>query len=51
VGLFEYVVAEDFTVSTETQSVRDGSGLFGRVYVRGLPVVYDSNAICKMTTI
>jgi uncharacterized linocin/CFP29 family protein len=51
VGLFEYVVAEDFTVSTETQSEREGGGLFGRIYVRGLPVVYDSNAICKMTDI
>jgi len=51
VGMFEYVVAEDFTVDTEIQSAREGSGLFGRVYVRGLPVVYDSNAICKMTTI
>lgn len=49
VGMFEFVVAEDFTVDTEIQSVREGSGLFGRVYVRGLPVVYDANAICKMT--
>jgi len=51
VGLFEYVVAEDFTVSTETQTLREGGGLFGRIYVRGLPVVYDGNAICKMTQI
>lgn len=51
IGMFEYVVAEDFTVETEVQSAREGSGLFGRVYARGLPVVYDSNAICKMTTI
>ena len=51
VGLFEYVVAEDFTVSTETQTQREGGGLFGRIYVRGLPVVYDGNAICKMTQI
>jgi len=51
VGMFEYVVAEDFSVQTETQSVREGQGLFGRVFVRGLPIVYDSNAICKMTTI
>lgn len=50
-GAFEYVVAEDLTTVTETESVKDGSGLFGRVYIRALPVVYDSNAICKMTTI
>jgi len=51
IGLFEYVVAEDFTVETEILSKRQGEGLFGRVYARGLPVVYDSNGICKMTTI
>lgn len=51
VGMFEYVVAEDFTVETETMSAREGSGLFGRVYVRGLPIVYDSNAICKLSSI
>lgn len=51
VGMFEFVVAEDFSVETEVQSKREGSGLFGRVFVRGLPVVYDSNAICKIATI
>lgn len=51
VGMFEYVVAEDFSVETEVLSKREGEGLFGRVYARGLPVVYDSNAICQMTTI
>lgn len=50
-GAFEYVVAEDVTTVTETESVKDGEGLFGRCYVRGLPVVYDSNAICKLTQI
>lgn len=49
VGMFEFVVAEDFTVETEIQTAREGSGLFGRVYVRGLPIVYDSYAICKLT--
>jgi hypothetical protein len=49
VGMFEYVVAEDLTVETETMSKRLGEGLFGRVYLRGLPVIYDANAICKMT--
>jgi len=51
IGMFEYVVAEDFTVETEVMSAREGSGLFGRVYARGLPVVYDSNAICTITGI
>lgn len=51
IGMFEYVVAEDFTVETEVMSAREGGGLFGRVYARGLPVVYDSNAICTITGI
>lgn len=51
VGMFEFVVAEDLTVETQVLSKKEGESLFGRVYVRGLPVVYDSNAICKLTTI
>ena len=51
IGMFEYVVAEDLTVETQILSKKEGESLFGRVYVRGLPVVYDSNAISKMTTI
>lgn len=51
IGMFEYVVAEDFTVETEVLTKREGAGLFGRVYARGLPVVYDSNAICTITGI
>lgn len=50
-GMFEYVVAEDLTAETEVLDIQHGNNLFGRVYVRGLPVVYDSNAICQMTTI
>ena len=50
-GSMEYVVAEDLSTETEQKSVEDGAGLFARVYVRGLPVIYDANAICKLTTI
>jgi len=49
IGMFEYVIAEDLTVETEILSKKQGESLFGRVYVRGLPVVYDSNAICKIS--
>jgi len=49
--MFEYVVAEDLAIETEIESVRSGKGLFGRAYVRGLPVVYQPNALAKMTTI
>jgi uncharacterized linocin/CFP29 family protein len=50
-GKFEYVVAEDLTTQTELTSVKEGQNLFGRVYVRGLPIVYDANAICTLTVI
>ena len=50
-GAFEYVLAEDISTQTETESIKEGEGLYGKVYCRGLPVVYDANAICKMTTI
>ncbi len=50
-GAFEYVLAEDLTAETEQTSLKEGHNLFGRVYIRGLPVIYDSNAIAKMTSI
>jgi uncharacterized linocin/CFP29 family protein len=50
-GAFEYVLAEDFTTQLETTDVKSGSNLFGRHYIRGLPVFYDSNAVCKLTDI
>jgi uncharacterized linocin/CFP29 family protein len=50
-GMFEYVMAEDITTETEVLSKQLGNNLFGRVYSRGLPVVYDSNAIGTITGI
>ena len=50
-GMFEYVIAEDVNTETEITSKKDGNNLFGRVYIRGLPVIYDSNAICTLTSI
>ncbi|MFA5365921.1 MAG: family 1 encapsulin nanocompartment shell protein [Candidatus Bathyarchaeia archaeon] len=50
-GAFEYVVAEDITTQTEMTDLKSGNNLFGRVWVRGLPVIYDSNAICTLTAI
>ena len=50
-GLFEYVLAEDLTTETETTSIKEGGNLFGRVYVRGLPLIYDTNAACTMTAL
>ena len=48
---FSHVIAQDLQVEGETESVRQGAGWFGRVFVRGLPVIKDSNAICSLTTI
>lgn len=45
-GKFEYVLAEDLTTQSEITGIKDGENLFGKVYLRGLPVVYDANAIC-----
>jgi len=50
-GKFEYVLAEDLTTETQILDIQHGSNLFGRVYLRGLPIVYDSNAIARVTTI
>ena len=50
-GMFEYVLAEDLSVATEVLDLRHGNNLFGKVYVRGLPVVYDTNAVCTLTAI
>lgn len=49
VGAFKYVIAEDLRVKTELQTVREGEGLFAKVYVRALPVVYDANALCALS--
>ena len=50
-GMFEYVMAEDITTETEILSKQLGNNLFGRIYARGLPVVYDANAIASITGI
>jgi uncharacterized linocin/CFP29 family protein len=49
VSLFEYVVARDINAETELQGIRKGNSMFGRVFVKGAPVIYNSNAICSMT--
>jgi uncharacterized linocin/CFP29 family protein len=48
---FSHVISRDINVETEVESIRAGAGLFGRVFVNGLPVIKDSNAICQLTTI
>jgi uncharacterized linocin/CFP29 family protein len=50
-GMFEYVMAEDITTETQVLDIQKGNNLFGRCYVRGLPVVYDANSICTITGI
>lgn len=48
-GFFELIVAQDLTVETEIEGKT--KNLFGRVFECVVPVVYDSNAICKLTNI
>lgn len=50
-GMFQHVLAEDLTTETEVLDIQHGNNLFGRVYVRGLPIVYDTNACCKLSAI
>lgn len=49
VSLFEYVIAREVNAETELQGVRKGNSMFGRVFVKGAPVIYNSNAICSIT--
>ena len=48
-GFFEMIVAQDMT--TETEVLQKSKDLWGRVYECVIPVVYDANAICKLTNI
>jgi len=48
-GFFEMIVAQDMT--TETEVLQKSKDLWGRVYECVIPVVYDANAICKLTEI
>jgi hypothetical protein len=48
-GFFEMIVAQDMT--TETEVLQKSKDLWGRVYECVIPVVYDANAICKLTAI
>jgi uncharacterized linocin/CFP29 family protein len=48
-GMFEYVPAEDLTLKTEV--LQKSENLWGKVYIRALPVVYNANALCKLSDI
>ncbi len=48
-GMFEYVLAED--VTSYTEPVPRSGNLFGKIYVRGLPIIYESKALCKLSNI
>jgi uncharacterized linocin/CFP29 family protein len=50
-GAYELVISEDLTTETEQTSIKEGGNLFARVYFRGLPVIYDTKAICKLSNI
>lgn len=46
-GFFELVVPQDMTY--ETEILQKSKDLWGRVYECVIPVIYDPNAICKIT--
>ena len=48
-GFFEFVVPQDMTY--ETEILQKSKDLWGRVYECVIPVIYDPNAICKITGI
>jgi len=47
--LFELVIGQDMTV--ETVDIKKDKVVFGRVYETCAPVIYDTNAICTLTSI
>jgi len=50
-GFFEIVVGQDLTTELELQPLSLGGSLFGRVYECLVPIVKDSNALCKLSSI
>ena len=48
---FKLILAEDTTLETAITDLEDGSNLFGRVYFRGLPVVYQPLGLCRLSNI
>jgi uncharacterized linocin/CFP29 family protein len=50
-GFFEYVLAHDLDSVLSRKSIADQGGLKGKVFVAGVPIIYDSNAICKLSVI
>jgi len=48
-GQFDYIRAEDYT--TYLKILEKTENLFARVYVRGLPIVYNSVSLCKLSNI
>lgn len=48
-GFFELVIPQDMTYETEV--LQKSKDLWGRVYECIVPVVYDTNAICKLASI
>ncbi len=50
-GMFEYRLAQDFTSDLEKIAIASGGGWKGKVFVAGVPIIYDSDAICTLTNI
>lgn len=50
-GHFELVVGSEFDVALKNIHLADGGGVKGKVYVISRLMIYDSNAICKLSDI
>ena len=50
-GFFEYVLAHDLDSVLNRRSIAEQGGIKGKVFVAGVPVIYDTNAICKLSVI
>ena len=50
-GQFEYKLSSDFDTAIELIPLTKDGGLEGKVYVAGVPVIKDANAICTLTNI
>jgi uncharacterized linocin/CFP29 family protein len=48
-GFYEMVIPQDMT--TETEELQKSHDLYGKVYECVLPVIYEPNAICTLTSI
>jgi len=50
-GFFELVIEKDLDVDLWNRPIADGGGLKGKVFESLIPIIYETNAICKISDI